>query len=386
MRRKEPSRPTASSRSAQTSRTDVIVLGGGIIGCSLAEELACRGSRVALIERQWLGAEASTAAAGILSAQVDLPRADAFFELCQASRSCYPAWVGRLTRQSGRLVGWRADGVLYLAFTAVQARRMASQIQWQQRRGLPASGLTLKQLRHLEPTVDGKVAAAFQFPTESQVDPVDLMRALAVTVRRAGVRLFEQTAVRRVLVTRRRVFGVETTRGRIHADAVVNCLGSWANLGGAFPVAVPVEPSRGQMLMLQSAYPLLRRILISERAYAVQRQDGRILIGSTIERAGFMKAVTGEGTHAILNGARRISRRIADCAVLGAWAGFRPRTPDDWPLLSATPIEGLYVATGHFRHGILLAPITAQVMADLVLTGRPRLDLSPFALSRFRQP
>ena len=154
-------------------------------------------------------------------------------------------------------------------------------------------------------------------------------------------------------------------------------------MGGKAPSPLPVEPARGQMLAFRGPRGFVRRAVMSERAYVVQRRDGRLLVGSSVERAGFKKALTLEGMHAILSGLRRMSTALAGCPFLEAWAGFRPITPDGLPILGPTPIEGLYVATGHFRHGILLAPITARLMAELILTGRPSFDLSPFSPQRF---
>ena len=365
------------------NRRDVIILGGGIIGCSLAEELARRGRRVVVLDRGRPGAEASSAAAGILSAQMDVPRPGAFFELCQAARRLYPGWVRRLERASGIRTEYRTTGILYLAQTAAQRDRMAHRAAWQRRRGLRVERWTPAQVRRKEPAVDGAILQGFCFPSEGHLDNVALMQALIRACRRAGVSIQPAGRVRRVLVRRGAVAGVETDQGAVHAPVVVNCLGSWADLGGRFPVRVPVEPARGQMLALRAPRGLVGRPVISDRAYMVQRRDGRLIVGSTIERAGFEKRLTLEGIHAILCGLRRLSRPASACAFLEAWAGFRPRTPDDQPLLGSTGVDGLYVATGHFRHGILLAPVTAQVMAELVLNGRSSFNLAPFSLTRF---
>ncbi|MBI3330705.1 MAG: glycine oxidase ThiO [Candidatus Omnitrophica bacterium] len=364
-------------------RDDVIVLGGGIIGCALAEELARRGQRVVVLERGAIGAEASAAAAGILAAQMDLPRPGPFFELCQRARALYPRWVRHLERRSGLRVGYHVDGILSLAATEREADAMGRQARWQRRMGLRVERWTSREVRRREPAIDGSFRCGFYFPTEAQVDNVRLMRALAVAARKAGVALRERTAVRHVLIRGGRVAGVATARGRMSAPVVVNCLGSWAAMGGAFPVPLPVEPARGQMLAFRGPRGLVRRAVMSERAYVVQRRDGRLLVGSTIERAGFEKALTLEGMQVILSGLRRMSGALAACPFLEAWAGFRPRTPDDLPILGGTPIEGLSVATGHFRHGILLAPITAKLLADLILRGRPSCHLAPFSLDRF---
>ncbi len=364
---------------------DVAILGGGIIGCALAEELARRGRRVTILERGSIGAESSSAAAGILSAQMDLPKPGPLFELCQAARRMYPRWIEHLERRSGVSVGYHVDGILYLAMTGREERVMDRQVQWQLKRELRVDRWSPKEVRRHEPAVDGKVKRGFHFPTEAQVDNVALMRALAVACRKSSVDLREGVAARRLLLRGRAVHGVETDQGTVEASAVVNCLGSWAAMGGAFPVPLPVEPARGQILCFRGPKRVVRHAVMSERAYVVQRRDGRLLVGSTIERAGFEKALTLTGMHAILCGTRHMTSALEACTFLDAWAGFRPATTDKLPILGATSIEGLYVATGHFRHGILLAPITAQLMAELLVTGRSSLDLSPFSPQRFQR-
>ena len=364
-------------------RPDVIVLGGGIIGVALAEELGRHGKRVVLVERGTIGAEASSAAAGILAAQMDLSAPGPLFELCQAARRMYPRWVEHLERRSGLSVGYHVDGILYLAMTGREEHAMDRQIRWQLKQGLRVDRWSPKDVRRHEPAVDGRIKRGYHFPTEAQVDNVRLMQALALAARKAGVDIQEGTAVRRLLIRARTVHGVETDRGTIDASLVVNCLGSWADLGGSFPLSLPVEPARGQMLAFQGPRRLIRHAIMSDRAYVVQRRDGRLLIGSTVERAGFEKALTLEGIHGILCGLRHVSNAVNQCTFLEAWAGFRPYTKDRLPILGTTPIDGLYVATGHFRHGILLAPITATLMAELLLRGRASFDLAPFAPSRF---
>ncbi|MBI3087348.1 MAG: glycine oxidase ThiO [Candidatus Omnitrophica bacterium] len=368
-------------------RFDAVVLGGGIIGCATAWELAQRGQRVALIERGAIGAEASKAAAGILAAQMDVERPGAFFELCQASKGMYRGWVCALERTSRRSVGYHRDGILYLACSRADVRRMERRRRWQTRRGLRVERWSPRDVSRREPNVQGRIRAGFFFPAESQVDNVELMEALAAACRKTGVRLWERTEAQRVLVRGRRVAGVRTTRGTIRAPVVVNGLGSWAPLSGV-PIPKPViMPARGQMLAFDAPKGLFRHVVMAEAAYGVQRRDGRLIIGSTVEFVGFDRRVTLEGMTRIVSGFRSLVRQdvFERATFREAWAGLRPCTIDRRPILGATRIAGLYVAAGHFRHGILLAPLTARLMAELILTGRASCDLSPFALDRFRR-
>lgn len=366
------------------SHPDVLILGGGIIGCALAEELARRGRRVIVLERGRIGAEASSAAAGILAAQIDLSRPGPLFELCQEARRMYPGWLRRLERASGVRTEYRQAGILYPAFDLAEERVMAARARWQRGRRLRVERWSPALVRRREPALDGRFRCGFFFPAEAQLDNVKLMQALAAACRKAGVAIRERTSVRRLLVRGGRAQGAETDRGTFRAPVVVNCLGSWANLGGPSSLRLPVEPARGQILVFEAPPRLVRCAVMSGGAYMVQRQDGRLLVGSTVERVGFRKALTLAGIHTILSGVRRMSSALDRCAFLEAWAGFRPLTPDKQPILGKTRVEGLYVATGHFRHGILLAPVTARLMAELILDERPSVDPSPFSPNRFQ--
>ena len=369
------------------TRYDVIVLGGGIIGSSLAEELARRGQRVCLVESRTIGSEASKAAAGILSAQMDVDRPGPFFELCQAASRLYPQWIKRIERHSRLRVGYHREGVLYLAYTSAEVRSMERRARWQRKAGLPVERWTSRQVCRREPNLAGKMAAGFFFPAEGQVDNAKLMEALAVACRQAGVRALEHTEALRLSTRGDRVVGVRTQQGALAAPVVVNCLGSWAGLKHLTMPTPPVVPARGQILVFRPAPGFFRTAVMSELAYGVQRRDGRLLVGSTIEFVGYRKQLTADGMRSILAGFAHMVRpeALAQCAFEEAWAGLRPCSQDRLPILGRTALEGLYVASGHFRHGILLAPMTAQLMADLILTGRSScaIDLAGFSIARF---
>ena len=366
-------------------RSDILILGGGIIGCALAEELARRDKKVTLLERGTIGAEASMAAAGILSAQTDQEKPGPLFDLCQESMRLYPRWIRRIKQASNIDPQLHTDGILYLAMTQAEAKAKARQAQWQKRRGLRVERWSHAEVRRKEPALSGKHVAAFFFPDEAQLDNAALMRALAIASRSAGASVWEKTTVQRFQIQENAVSGVETNRGRFRAPVVINCLGTWADLGGRFPQRLSVEPIRGQILMFEAPRKTLRHIVFSERGYAVQRRDGRLLAGSTLEKAGFAKALTVEGMGRILLGLGQLmDGQAAGWPLVAAWSGLRPGTIDDQPILGPTETEGLYVAAGHYRHGILLAPVTAIAIAD-TLTGRPSsIDLSPFSPLRFK--
>ncbi|HEX9780735.1 MAG TPA: glycine oxidase ThiO [bacterium] len=360
-------------------RFDIVILGGGVIGCALADELSRHGRRVALLERGRIGGEASSAAAGVLSAQTDLRRHDEVFELCQAARRMYPEWVRHLESRSGTSIGLTANGILYLAHTRKDALAHRRQLAWQRRVGLKVERWSAAKVRRREPAVDGPVTEGFFFPTEAQLDNVRLMEALAAVCRVSGVDVREHTEVRALLVRNRHVRGVRTAAGAFHAPVVVNCLGSWAGKLAGAPRLVRVRPARGQILVFHSPTRLIRRTLMSEHAYATQRSDGRIVVGSTVEMAGFEKRLTLGGMSKILRGLKLMTSSADACPLVDAWAGLRPYPADERPVMGATRLRGYYAATGHFRHGILLAPVTAALMAELILRDRTSLDLTPFS-------
>lgn len=362
---------------------DVIVLGGGIIGASVADELSRRGQKVLLVERLQIGAEASTAAAGILAAQMDLPNPGPLFDLCQASRRMYPRWIEYLRQRSGGRVGYSVDGVVRVATTGREESILEQQVRWQKKAGLRVERWSRRDVQRQEPVLEGKFRKAYYFPTEAQVDAVSLLQALRTACMRAGVTLQEQTQVQKLLVESQGIKGVMTDKGEFHANAVVNCMGAWSHLDGKFPVHLPVQPAKGQMLAFMAPKRLFKHIVVSDKAYGVQRKDGRVLVGATVEFGGYEKGVTLEGMQNLFNGIRSLTKdAMNDCHFLDCWSGLRPHLPDELPVIGGCGIEGLFMATGHYRHGILLAPITAKLIAESFLS-KPAIDLTPFSADRF---
>ncbi len=368
------------------SEFDVVVLGGGIIGCSIAEELARSGQRVCIVERSTIGSEASTAAAGILSAQMDVPEPGPFFDLCQASKRMYRAWVRRIERASSTTTGYHIDGILYLAADAAERRVMARRAVWQRRQGLRAEEWSPRETLRREPSLTKGFAAGFHFAEEGQVDNPQLMVALARACHAARVELREETVVTGVRIVRRAVAGVDTNRGRIDAPIVVACRGGWSSQSVRGLPTWPVVPAKGQILEFIAPPRLFRAAVMAEAAYGVQRRDGRLLVGSTIEFVGYDKRVTAAALHRILTGFAGFVRHdlLERCHLRSTWAGLRPHCQDGNPIIGATSTTGLFAATGHFRHGILLAPATAVAIRELITRGRSSYDLAPFSPLRFR--
>jgi glycine oxidase len=362
---------------------DVLIVGGGVMGCSIALRLAQGGAKVTVLERAIPGAEASSAAGGILAPQMESHGPGPFLDLCLRSRGLYPAFARELLELSGIDVAYRECGLLRAAFTPEAAHPLEADAAWQKGLGLRAELLTGDEARKLEPNLSPRVVAALHLPDDHQVDNRLLTRALSMAAARAGAG-FRTGYVRGIAQEGGRAVGVDLDGETLRADAVVVAAGSWSGLvAGARVNPQVVRPARGQMVQLQTRLPVLSHVVFSDKGYVVPRADGRLLAGSTMELVGFEKQVTAEGLARILSMAIELCPALADAPVQEFWAGLRPYTEDHLPIIGRGPMDGLFLATGHFRNGILLTPITAKLVAQVVLGQAPSVDLRPFRYDRF---
>jgi glycine oxidase len=367
---------------------DVIIVGGGVIGLAVARSIALRGiPKVTLIERATLGAEASFAAAGMLAPQAEADCADEFFNLACKSRNMYAAFSEALREETGIDIELDTTGTLYLAFSELEYEEIEKRYNWQTRAGLAVERLTTEEARRLEPCIPEQVVGSLRFPSDVQVENRRLLAALSNANQRLGVRLLTGTNVNSVRINRRRVEGVETSRGLIGSPCVVIAAGAWTPLIRASDEAMPnvrIEPVRGQMLCFAAKPRIARHVIYSPRGYIVPRLDGRLLAGSTSEQAGFDKHVTAGGTYEILTHLLEIAPSFSHLLILDSWAGLRPWAQDDLPVLGpCAEIEGLFYATGHYRNGILLAPITGELIAAAIAGNVSSPLLMPFSPDRF---
>jgi glycine oxidase len=367
---------------------DVVIVGGGVIGLTIARALRQRGVReVVLIERGQLGTEASWAAGGILGPQIEGDRADDFFQLACASRDLYPAFAKALNEESGTDVELDATGTLYLGFTPDDESELRRRFEWQTKMGLAVELLSAAEALSLEPCVSSAVRGALLFPNDVQVENRKLVEALATVNEKLGGRVLTDCEVRVVRVEHGKVCAVETSLGKVSAPIVVLAAGAWTSLINSPDASLPeieMEPVRGQMLCFAARPPIARHVLYSSRGYLVPRRDGRVLAGSTAERVGFERSVTGEGMNAIKKMALEIAPPVAGLHLVGSWAGFRPRAADGLPVLGPWEgIKGLFHATGHYRNGILLAPVTGELIAKAIINGESSSLLRPFSPDRF---
>ena len=309
----------------------VAIIGGGVMGCATALALAERGVDVVVLERAVPGAEASSAAAGILGAQIELHGRGEDAALYLRAREAWGPWALHLRELTGIDVGHRISGVLRLSFNAEQEAQLEHDVTWQREQGLSAELLDGKGARAIEPNLSGDVLAAAHFAGDGQVNPQALLRALmAALARSPRVQIRGGTTVERLLVERDRCVGVKLDDGELHADATVLAAGSWSSLVPGVPAEVPpVRPVRGQMVLLDERPPTVRSIVFGPGGYVVPRGDGRVLCGSTMEHAGFRKEVTAAGVHAILGGALTCVPSLGAAQLVGSWSNFRPHAQGD---------------------------------------------------------
>lgn len=372
---------------------DLLVIGGGLIGCSIAWQSARRGMSVLVVERGDVGREATHAAGGMLAPLSEADHDDPFLQLCRQSLALYSGFAQTLQQESGIDVEYWAAGTLYLSLTGEDDEELESRHRWQSAAGLRIERLTSAEVLAREPGLNPGLRWALRFPDDHQVNNRRLIRALHSAARLAGVDFYTQTAVRRLLIEsqggEQRAVGVATDRGDLKASTVVLAAGSWSSqlLDTVMThTATPyqVVPVRGQMVAVEMPHQALRHVIYSRRAYLVPRRDGRLIAGSTTELVGYDRRLTPAGIASIVGRAEEIMPAFTGQPVLEMWAGLRPRAADCLPVLGADPvIGGLVHATGHYRNGVLLAPLTGQLVADLVTGTEPAIDLAPFSPARF---
>jgi glycine oxidase len=352
----------------------VAIVGAGVMGCTAALALAARGAEVVLLERAVPGAEASSAAAGILGAQAELHGDERDAPLFVRARSAWEPWALAIHEGSGIDIGYRRSGVLRVGRTEADAAELAREVALNTRLGLRAALLDAAEARAVEPELAPEIVAAAHFPDDAQVDPPVLLRALmALLARDDRVIVRSGTTVQRLLIDRDRCVGVRLEDADLSADATVLAAGSWSSLVQGVPAALPpVRPVRGQIVLLDERPPRARTIVFSGGAYVVPRGDGRVVCGSTTEHAGFRKEVTAAGVHAIIAGALGCLPSLGAAQVAGMWSNFRPHVEGHRSLVGPSPLPGLFVATGHYRNGILLSKVTADAVAEAVISTRGR--------------
>lgn len=390
-RRFSPSTQTTTGTAARTA-----IVGAGVSGLGIGWRLARAGHAVDVFDLGLAGSGASNAAAGMLAAGVECePGEELLLDFTRASQTMWPEFAREVEAASGVDVGYRDEGTLVVALTRDDADRLRFSYEFQTGLGIDLHWLSGAEALEREPRLRPGIAAAVYSPRDHQVDNRRLVTALKAAFLAAGGRLHEQCRVARIDLEAGRVAGLVLDDGgdndgnerRHAAETVILAAGAWSADVPGLPgdARPPVRPVKGQMLALDMdpAAPLLRHVLWTPSAYLVPRRDGRLLVGATVEEKGFDGRMTAGGVFALLEAAWRAVPAIEELPIAEMWAGFRPTSRDDAPILGPTPVEGLVLATGHHRNGILLAPITAEAVSRFVLEGELMEEARPFTLARF---
>jgi len=365
----------------------VLIVGGGIIGSSIAWRLAREGATVTVLERARLGHEASWAAAGLIAPQAEAQGAGPFFDLCLHARDAFREVHPRLIEDSGVDPEYAPKGILYLALDRADQKELEERARWQRQAGGVVEELTPAAARKLEPAIGHDTLYALYMPEDRPLDNRKLTQAYAVAAVRAGAILSEGASADAILTSGGRATAVRLHDGSsLEADLVVVAAGAWSHmLRGLEADRIMLHPVRGQIVCFEGRPGLLGPPVFSSRGYLVPRLDGRILAGSTMEQAGFNRSVTLAGIERITGAALAMVPALSNLAFREAWAGLRPATHDLLPVLGfSSTISNVIYATGHFRSGILLSALTGTIVADLVAGRQPSIDLEPFSPARFR--
>jgi len=364
---------------------DVIVIGAGAIGTSIGYQLARAGAKVMIVDRGQVGREATGASAGMIMAVHGRSTPVPLVALASESARLFAALAEELKLRTGMDIGYRRVGRLRVAFDEATEHQLRLERGWQVDHGAIVSWLDPASALDLEPALNPTIRAAIYYADEYQLLPMAFAQTLSRAAADLGAIVREGAPVDRLLIEGDRVTGVAVGDERVHADEVVIANGSWAG-GWSDPLGlpIPIHPMRGQLVALRTLGTALRNVIDAGDGYALTKPDGSTIVGTTVEDAGFDARPTASGVEGLLKLAPQLAPRLADATFSGAWAGLRPGTPDGMPLIGRlSRWRGVLLAAGHFRQGILLAPITGELVADLVARRRPRLSLEAFDPGRF---
>ena len=355
---------------------DILIIGGGIVGLAIAIELKRQGAKVTVVSKDFVQA-ASHAAAGMLAPRAEKLTSAPLLDLCLRSRWLYPEWTQKLEELTGLETDYLPCGILAPQYDKPETIVQDDQAIW----------LNQEAIKIYQPGLSDRVVGGWWYPEDGQVDNRCLMRSLLQAAQTLGIEIKEGVSVKAIEQKQGRVNGISTDIGQLEAESYVLAAGSWSSQ----LMPLPVYPVKGQMLSLRMPQKLhqpfpLQRILYGDGIYLVPRQDGRLVVGATVERVDWTPFNTPKGIQSLLDKTIELYPAAADWQIEELWWGFRPGTPDDLPILGRSACENLFLAMGHYRNGILLAPITASLIADLILEQKSDPLLTEFSYQRFYQP
>ena len=366
--------------------SDVVVVGGGVIGLAVAYYLAREKMAVTLVERGAVGREASWAAAGYLSFQGSSNRPGPRLELTRTSAQMYEGWIGELGELTPADTGFWRSGLLELYVDDAEVREARERATWQRAAGYAVEWLDETSVRRRQPALAPElpVRGALLFPEVAQVRPPRLLKTLAEAVRRLGVNIREYSAVVGLARSGDRLAGVSLASGEsIPAPIVVNAAGSWASQLAPEMAAMPIRPIKGTIVLLEVAAQPSREILVSAAGSLYPRADNKLLLGATMEDVGYDRRVKLEAVQTLVQQALSLVPALRAANLVTAWTGLRPYSHDNVPYLGAVPdLDGAFVAAGHYRSGILLAPITGLLLKEMILGQASTLPMEPYQMSR----
>jgi glycine oxidase len=364
----------------------VLIIGGGVIGLAIARSLHKKGfNEITILERGEIGKESSFAAAGMLAPQAETDKIDDFFHLCNESNLLYPKFAKELLEETGVDIELDQNGTLYLAFHEGDVEEIRRRFEWQKSAGLQVEYLTARQIKQAEPFVSPDVLEGLFFPNDWQVENRKLLAALIKYAELNEIKIIENAKVENLLIENEKAIGAETSDYKYSGENVIIATGAWTSLIKAGEIPMPkIKPIRGQMMSFHTAKRLFQRVIYSPRGYIVPRKLGRILAGATVEDVGFDKNITEEGIEFIRQNALEISPSLASLPLDEKWSGLRPFAENGLPILGSFPQCGkLFIATAHYRNGILLAPLTAEITANKIAKISDSKYLEIFGLNQF---
>src|SRR5215467_5766312 len=370
---------------AKMKTCDVVIAGGGVIGGAIALELARAGLHVCVFDRQKPGQEASWASAGIISPAPENPGMIAAVELAKRSAALYPEFAAMVEEISGQSTGYRRKGTIQALFSREAKEELSTIIALHHGLGLKAEPLGAEDARELEPTLSDELEAAVLRPEESSIDNRLLTAAVFEAAQRSGAEIFPASRVKGIWREGARCRGLLLENENVEAQWTVIAAGCFSGTIEGVSAYAPVKPAKGQMIALRADNLRIERVLWSEKIYLVPRDDGRILAGATVEYVGFDKRVTAGGVERNLAAAIELVPGLKDARIQETWAGLRPDSADHLPILGPTDLHGLVMATGHFRSGILLTPVTARLIREWITDQKVSLDWERFSPLRFQK-
>jgi glycine oxidase len=365
-------------------RKAILIIGGGVIGCSIAYHLAKKGIKSVIVERNQLGAHASSAAAGMLAAQAEMDALGPFTDLCLTSRAMFPSLQQELLELTGIDIELNCSGLLQIALDEEEARHLQCRQAWQVRLGQPAEWLCAHEVYRCEPYLSADVVGALYLPADMQISAWQLTHAFACAVRRLGVEIYEECEVVQLRREGERITQVVTQQGVWFVDWVILATGAWSReLAEQVGIQLPVYPLKGESLAVRPPYSLMQKTIFTAKGYLVPKANGEVIIGATEKPHEVGTDVSVEALQYLLSHAIQLVPDLASAKMSRFWAGVRPASVDGKPLIGRSKdCANLFIASGHGRNGILLSPITGEQIAQAIIEGKSAL-LEPFQPDRF---